>query len=309
MSTVFIDSQLADAQRRRLLYSGEIFVYRATPAALELASLARTLLAEGFHPLDPRTAQDSLPVERFAEILSEVKPQFIHHPRCKELVPDLLASIGCDLGQTYFDVPRLRSSTSNNFLTTGISYAFHPHRDTWYSAAPSQFNWWLPIYEVEAGNVMRFHPEYFAASVPNNSETYNYYEWNAARHVAAKMISKDTRVQPHIQEDIDLSRELRIVTPVGGLMVFSAQHLHATVPNSTGVTRFSIDFRTVHRGDLEARIGAETPDARCSGTSLRDFLRNSDGERLPAEVIALYDDESAVNTDGELLYTPDESVA
>jgi hypothetical protein len=40
-----------------------------------------------------------------------------------------------------FDMPRLRSSTSDNYLTTGIAYEWHPHRDTWYSAPQCQINW------------------------------------------------------------------------------------------------------------------------------------------------------------------------
>ena len=49
--------------------------------------------------------------------------------------------------------------------------------------------------------------------------------------------------------------------PVGGVMVFSGQQLHETVTNTTEVTRYSIDFRTVHRGDLEQGVGA--PRSAC----------------------------------------------
>ena len=72
----------------------------------------------------------------------------------------MLEERGCDPERTYFDVPRLRTSTSNDYLTTGIAFAFHPHRDTWYSAPFSQINWWIPIYPVVADNVMAFHPQY-----------------------------------------------------------------------------------------------------------------------------------------------------
>ena len=91
----------------------------------------------------------------------------------------MLDQRGCDLDQTYFDVPRLRTSTSDGYLTSGIAYAWHPHRDTWYSAPMSQLNFWMPVYAIEAGNAMAFHQDYFATAVPNSSGTYNYYEWNA----------------------------------------------------------------------------------------------------------------------------------
>ena len=74
-------------------------------------------------------------------------------------------------------------STSDDYLTSGIAYAFHPHRDTWYSAPMCQINWWLPIYEVEAGNVMAFHPHYYSRPVNNGSNRYNYQEWNETEQV------------------------------------------------------------------------------------------------------------------------------
>ena len=154
MNSLFYDSTLTDDARRKALYDGQLFVYSPTPASRELCELAHTLSVEAFAPLDPKKAQHELPVEKYAAILESLKPKFIHHPRAKEIIPILLKELGCDLKKTFFDVPRLRTSTSNNYLTTGIAYAFHPHRDTWYSAPFSQINWWLPIYEVQPENVM-----------------------------------------------------------------------------------------------------------------------------------------------------------
>jgi hypothetical protein len=48
----------------------------------------------------------------------------------KERIEALLASFRCDLDRTYFDVPRMRTSTSDDYLTSDISYAFIAHRDT-----------------------------------------------------------------------------------------------------------------------------------------------------------------------------------
>src|SRR5262245_27866024 len=134
MTAVWFESALDDDARRARVYSGEIFVYAPRSPSVQLAELARELLDEAFGGMDPQMAQHQLPVPEFARILSEMKPKFIHHPRCKELLPELLSSLGCDPDTTYFDVPRLRSATSDDYLTTGIAYQFHPHRDTWYSA-------------------------------------------------------------------------------------------------------------------------------------------------------------------------------
>src|SRR5262249_39760849 len=225
----------------------------------------------------------------FAPILADLKPKFIHHPTSKRLIQKLLGEIGCDLTKTYFDVPRLRTSTSDGYLTSGISYAFHLHRDTWYSAPFCQINWWIPIYEIVPENIMALHPRYWSHPVRNSSHVYNYQEWNqTSRHNAAQHIKTDTRVQPRPEEPMEIDPQLRIVTPVGGIMLFSAAQMHSTVPNTSGRTRFSIDFRTVHSADALARRDANNLDSAWRGTTMGEYLRGSDLAHLPDEIIAMY---------------------
>lgn len=301
MTSIFFDSTLTDEQRRDRLYNGELFVYSVIPSAKAFAEFAREMIAEAFSPFDPQTAQYDIPVEEYAAILAKLKPAFIHHPESKKFIRQILTDLGCDLEKVHFDVPRMRTATSNGYLTTGIAYAFHPHRDTWYSAAPCQLNWWFPIYDVEPDNVMAFHPRYWSEGVRNSSSFYNYYEWNAnSRREAAKHVKSDTRVQPRPEEAMELDPQIRMVSQPGGVMVFSAAQMHSTVPNITGKTRFSIDFRTVHYDDVVAKRGAPNVDSACTGTALRDFLRGTDLERIPEEAALLYDE--VPPTAGELIY-------
>lgn len=289
MTAIYFDRKIDDDSRRDLLYKGDLFVYSANEHSLALIEVARKLIREAFPGIDPTTAQDHYPVEEFAQILSKLKPAFIHHPECKRIIPEMMAHIGCDLDQVHFDVPRMRSSTSNNYLTTGIAYAFHAHRDTWYSAPMCQINWWIPIFDIEAGNAMAFHPEWFDRTTPNNSEIYNYQNWNATqRFNAAEHIGKDTRPQPKLQEDIKLDPSIVVVTPPGGMLLFAASHLHSSVPNQTGKTRFSIDFRVVHKGDLIAQRGAPNVDCRCTGSPINDYLQGSTLEHLPDDLQQMY---------------------
>ncbi|HVL57648.1 MAG TPA: hypothetical protein VM491_14190 [Burkholderiaceae bacterium] len=289
MTAVYFDRKIGDDQRRELLYRGDLFVYSPNEHTMELVELARKLLTDGFDGTDPRTAQYRYDVRTYAQVLAKVKPAFIHHPECKRILPRILASIGCDLEQVHFDIPRMRSATSDGYLTAGIAYAFHPHRDTWYSAPMCQINWWLPIYEIDATNTMAFHPVHFTQPVRNDSETYNYQEWNAtSRFNAAQFIEKDTRKQPHALEPVQLEPKIVIVQPPGGLMLFSAAHLHSTLPNHSGETRFSIDFRTVHVGDLRAKRGARNVDSKCTGSAIDDYLRGTDLAHIPEDVQAMY---------------------
>jgi hypothetical protein len=290
MTTVYADAQVSEDKRRSELYNGQVYVYGATPASRELIEFTRELVREAFGGHDPETAQFDMPVEDFAALLADLKPKFIHHPRCKELLPKLMEEFGCDLDKTYFDVPRLRTSTSNNYLTSGIAYAFHPHRDCWYSAPFSQINWWIPVFEVVPENVMAFHPKYFDQPVRNGSARYDYAEWNrTSRQTAAQHIKSDTREQPKPEEPIELEPQVRVVPQAGGVLLFSGAQLHSTVPNTSGRTRFSIDFRTVNLDDVQAGRGAPNVDAKCTGTTLRDFARASDLDKFPEELAMEYE--------------------
>lgn len=304
MDRIYFDSAHSDEQRRTNLYAGAIYVFSPRASLIALCDHARALTEEAFDGIDPRTAQFHMPVERYVEICAPLKPRFIHHPRTKELIREVIIDFGCDLDDTYQDVPRLRMVTSDGYLTSGVGYAHHPHRDTWYSAPMNQINWWVPIYEFEAAAGMAFHPLYWNRGVQNGSDQFNYYEWNAVgRRDAAKMVRGDTRKQPKAEEELlHIEPRLTLVCPVGGAILFSGAQLHSTVPNNTGQARYSMDFRTSNRRDLEARRGAPNLDSHCHGTSLRDFLRARDLAPMPVEVVAMYDD--AAPADGELVFRP-----
>jgi len=293
MSSVYFDPDLSDDERRQRLYAGDIVVLSATPATRALMSLAKEMLEEAFAPHDPRSVHKHMTPERVAAVLSELKPSFIHHPECKKLIPTIMSENDVSLDKLYFDVPRLRSAYPSHFLSSGIAYAFHPHRDTWYSAPMCQINWWMPIYPLDPNNAMAFYPRYFGEPVANNSEIYNYYEWNTMnRASAAQHVKRDTREQPKPQQELD-PLTMRYLPAPGGVVVFSGAQLHETVPNTTDFARYSIDFRTVHLDDVVACRGAPNLDSRSTGTTMRDYVRASDLQHLSEEEIRLYDDDSA----------------
>lgn len=303
MGSVYFDAAVSDDERRTRLYAGDIFILSATDGTRALIDVARRMLEEAFAPHDPRTIHEHKTPEEVAALLAKLKPQFIHHPECKRLIPQIMQEHGVDLEKLYFDVPRLRSAYPSHFLTSGIAYAFHPHRDTWYSAPMCQLNWWLPIYPLDPDNAMGFYPRYFREPIQNNSEIYNYYEWNTKnRAAAAQHVKSDTREQPKAQQELE-PVTVRYLPPPGGIIVFSGAHLHESVPNTTNLARYSIDFRTVHYDDVLQRQGAPNVDSRSTGTTMRDYLRASDLAHLPEEAIAQYDDGSS--SDERVLYFGD----
>jgi hypothetical protein len=290
LTTIYTDAAMADDRRRAKLFGGDLFVLGPKPTTLALAEFARELIEDAFAPYDPVTAQHELPVEKFVEVFGPVKPLFIHHPRTKRLLRDVVEEAGCDLDQTYIDVPRLRGATSDAYLTAGVGYAFPLHRDIWWSAPMAQLNWWLPIYDFESESSMAFHPNYWDRGISNGSEEFNYYEYNATgRAQAATQITADTRKQPGPREPVERDPQIRVVCPVGGTIMFSAAQMHSTVPNTSGRTRFSIDFRTVNLADLDAGRSAPNVDTFAQGTSLRDFRRGRDGGAMPEQIVDRYD--------------------
>jgi hypothetical protein len=286
---------MTDDERRAALFDGQLFVYSPTKSSLAFIEFVRKLINQAFGPHDPEKAQFDMPVEQYAEILVKLKPNFIHHPESKYFLQTLLREMGCDLNRTYFDVPKMRSSTSGDYLTTGIAYAWHPHRDTWYSAPSCQINWWIPIYDIRSDNAMAFHSRYWNQPVANSSKGYNYYEWNQkyrGGHIG-QFLREDPRPLPRPTQPIDLDPQIRLIVPPGGIILFSAAQLHSSVPNTSGLTRFSIDFRMVNVDDVAAKREASRVDEECTGTTMRDYLRGTDFSHIPDELVALYDDDTA----------------
>jgi hypothetical protein len=96
---------------------------------------------------------------------------------------------------------------------------------------------------------------------------------------------------------------MRFVVPPGGTIVFSGAQLHSTVPNTTDVVRWSIDFRTINIDDVVNKRGAPNRDSASTGTSLRDFLRAADFAPIPEEIVLAYDD--GVPTGGVAVFKPE----
>jgi hypothetical protein len=292
LNSIYFNSNDSDDIRRQELYAGQLYVYTARQSTRKLIGLARRLCEEAFAPFHPQQAQDHMSVERYVEILKSLKPTFIHHPEAKKLLTEILLEFGCDPQKTYMDLPRLRTVTHSGYLTSGLGYAFKPHRDTWYSTPMCQLNWWLPVYDIEPDNSMAFHPAYWSRPVQNSSNEFNYQDWNkTGRAQAASQGKKDNRRQSEALEELQLDPQHRLICETGGMIVFSAAQVHSTVPNTSNNTRFSIDFRTVHLDELGGNRGAANIDSESSGTTIRDYVRVADLKVLPDQLIAEYEQE------------------
>ena len=113
MDTIYFDPDVDDTGRRELIYNGQLIVYSPNQGSLALIEHAREMIHGAFGTEDPETAQFDMEVEEYARVLADLKPRFIHHPRSKECIREMLDELGCDIDRTYFDVPRMRSSTAS----------------------------------------------------------------------------------------------------------------------------------------------------------------------------------------------------
>lgn len=261
-------------------------------------SFARDLIAQAFAPHDPERIHEVLEPGELASVLGKLKPAFTHHPDSWRLMTDILAELGCDLEDIHCDVPKLRTAYPVGHLTKGIAYAFPAHRDTWYAAPQAQVNWWLPLYPLAADNAMAFYPHYFNRAVDNDSARFNYYRRNRERVDAHKFVTDDPRVQPAASLSED-EPQFRLLPGTGGIVIFSGSQLHRTVPNRSQRSRYSVDFRTVSKADIEENRGASALDVHCTGTALRDFRKAADRACMN-EDLALRLDPSGPG-DGEML--------
>jgi hypothetical protein len=287
--TLFVDPNRSAPILRQSLYRGDVTILTKLPSVSAFVDYTREQLAELFKPYDPELAHEYIDKSEMAKVLGLWKPRFMHASTSKELVSRILREAGFCAEGTHYDVPKPRTSFPVDHLTTGIAYAFPWHRDTWYGAPVQQINWWLPVFDVREDNAMRFDLHNFDQPVANNSEEFDYYQNNRARLSTASQISHEKQIRPAALDHAP-TEDLIVIPPPGSVMLFSGAQLHASIPNTSGKARFSVDFRTVDVADVFGGCGAPLVDANCTGTSIRDFRRVSDN--------APFDEESVVRLFG-----------
>jgi hypothetical protein len=268
--TILVDPALRDDALREAIYDGDLIVLTRLQAVSDLVDYTRDQLAELFRPHDPLHAHEFIEPAVMARLLGEWKPRWIHAERSKQLVCDIITQAGLPAEFTSYDVPKPRTSFPVGHLTSGIAYAFPWHRDSWYSAPVQQLNWWLPIFPIRADNSMAFDPSGFGRAVPNTSDTFDYYRNNAQRLNTAKHVSREEQSRPGAIGH-EAAQELIVLPAPGSVLLFAGAQLHTSIPNNSGLARYSVDFRTVDARDVVAGRGAPVVDAHCTGTAIRDF--------------------------------------
>ena len=284
MTTLLIDPALSGDELRQRLFDGNLVILTRLRALADFVDYTRGELAELFKPHDPEHVHEHIEPAEMAAILGSWKPRFIHSEESNKLVRAVIEEAGFQAEQTHYDLPKPRTSFPVGHLNTGVAFAFPWHRDVWYSAPAQQINWWLPIFPVRDDNAMSFDLPSFARAVPNSSDTFDYYRNNASRSTTAKQVSKESQARPGAI-DHHPDQELILLPAPGEVLLFSGAQLHASIPNTSGRARFSVDFRTVNVPDLLAGRGAPLVDVNCTGTAIRDFINVADERSFDEELV------------------------
>jgi len=276
------DTEVTDSERRRSMFAGNLFVYSPRPVTVAFASVCRVILEQTLGG-DPVWAQQRMSEAEFAALfyaaargLSQIALQ---------LASGIVADLGCDPDMTYVGRPALVATTGFGFLAHGLGAPQHPHRDTWYAAAPCQVNWWVPLHDLESSASFAFHPVYWREPVQNSSGSFDYAKWYDHHEMGQPPGQTEPLAQPRPLDPIDLTPEIRISCLAGGVIMSSVAQLYSAVPNEDRKTHFNVHFQTVNRKDLDSGAGARNLDAEPKGSSLTHFVRCRDLVQMPEELV------------------------
>lgn len=257
---------------KNCITNGDIHILRGTNALNEIITYSKNIISKHFgNQKKIQKAQEELDVKDYIEIIMKIKNDFTNSEQTNEIIKFMLKNLDMQSEDIFFDKPKIRIVTYNQYLESGAGYVFKPHRDSWYAGPKSQLNFWFPIFDVDHDSTFAIYPNYWNKEVKNSSENFDYEIWKKKfRFTAKEHVKRDTRNHPLAIEEIDKSEEFRLVCNAGDLVVFSGCHLHGTIPNISNKTRFSIDLRILSKEFYKNNIGNNI-DSKSTGSTIEDF--------------------------------------
>ena len=269
-----VSGALEDGMRRGSVYGGDLLVFEKAPPMEEFCVFTDALIREAFETGDPVMAQFGSGQDEYLSRVEALQKGCRRDGTARELFLAALGRVGVDLRRTFGDWLYLRVSPHGEEYSGHRTAKLGFHRDTWSSNAYPQTNWWAPIYPLSPGRTMAFYGEYWEKPLKNTSAEWDLEEIRAGRSSAPLV--------PEPTETADTASELRPVIEPGDLLCFSGAHLHASVPNTSGVARFSVEVRTADAGDAAGGRGAPNVDGEAPRVAAGWFCHVDDGTPLPA---------------------------
>jgi hypothetical protein len=279
MPSIHLLSQpISDAERGALIFDGDLIVFKNVPPLAELCTVTDELIRTALRTSQPRHYPAGQERDEAAANNLELRRRFRSDPHVPRLTRQTLEHVGVDASRTYWDQFHLRVATAAEIPPD--SGHIGVHRDTWSSNVYAQTNWWTPIYSVSAHSTIALYPSYWSVPVPNTSAQWDLEEIREQRRALRSRAGVDVQLVPEPTATIDRHGELRMALEAGDLLCFSGAHLHASVPNTSGLTRFSMEMRTVCVDDMRAGRAAPNVDGAAPRVATSWFRSLTDGSRL-----------------------------
>lgn len=263
-----LSKALDDELRRELIYGGDLLVFKNVEPMIKLCALTDNLIRKTLGTSDPVRSQFELEPNDYLARVGSLQSLYRGHEQARRLLLAVLEHVGVDLEQTYWDWLYLRVMPHGDGHADRRITKLGFHRDTWSSSVYSQTNWWAPIYPITWGRTIAFYPEYWSRPLANTSAEWDLEEIRAQKSGGTKAAIP---LVPEPLEPPDTTSELRLVIEPGDLLCFSGAHLHASVLNTTGVARFSVEVRTVDARDELRGRGAPNVDGKTPRVALDWF--------------------------------------
>lgn len=266
------------------IYGGQILRFDAIPAMQSLALCAQEFLEKAFHPHHPAEIHRHLSHEAQIPRFAELQKQFWKLEAVNTLWREVFRTIGLDPQGLTRDHLHLRfqphqdRGAEYSRARTTSTLAFH--RDTWGSNIYSQVNWWAPVFPISEGRTVAMYPALWNRAVANTSAQYDLAKiLERSRAQGRNAVSADEAI-PHLTEELDPALAVPVVIPPGSIIAFSGAHAHAGVPNATGLTRLSLETRTVLVEDMREGRGAPNVDGHAPWAAPGWFRHMTTGEKL-----------------------------
>ncbi len=262
-----------DRAARRQIYGGHVCVLRQVGAARRLCEhFAADYLEAGGEQFARVSSPTATHSETPAEERAAFCESFERDAVVLELYREIMRECGVDARVTCWDRVRLRVQQSGAGLDVVDDVALHGsgkysstlpiHRDTWASNIQQQINVWMPLAEIDVGRTLAIHPSFFDAPVSNSSAAWDFDELKRARkaqkpYPQLPMLVLDglDGLEQRIEDDAR-----PVVIAPGDVLMFSGAHLHSSVLNFSGRTRFSTEMRIVDAEDFARGEGAPNVD-------------------------------------------------
>ena len=244
-----------DKNVRQDIYAGAVVVISQVPSLLKLCSLAQRVVVE--------------PYTKRSDRLQEVCQAYESDDKVAMLFKESLEAAGLVLNNIYWDRVRLRIQPTDGkvddvaslrFGTGRFSCSLPVHRDTWASNIMCQINVWAPLQPLAHNRTMQLFPMYIDKPVTNDSAEWSLEELKEARKRGERYPQLPVCTARGGEEAAIMQDGLPVLIEPGDMLLFSSAHLHASVPNTSGIPRFSTETRIVHGEDYCQNLGAVNAD-------------------------------------------------